>query len=97
MDEYISRDEIIEELEEEIEAGDEALDENVWVNRGLRIALKDIKKQPAAAVQPVRHGHWIGVDYDTFFECSECKNMTDWQRYKYCPYCGARMDGEQND
>lgn len=51
----------------------------------------------AADVQPVKRGKWIGVDYDTYFECSECKHMTDWQLYKYCPYCGARMDGEQND
>lgn len=43
--------------------------------------------------EPVKHGKWIGVDYDTYFECSECKHMTDWQLYKYCPYCGARMDG----
>lgn len=54
---------------------------------------------PAEDVQPIQHGKWIGVDYDTYFECSECKHMTDWQLYKYCPYCGAKMikDGEQND
>lgn len=45
-------------------------------------------------MKPVKHGKWIGVDYDTYFECSECKHMTDWQNYKYCPYCGARMDGD---
>lgn len=49
---------------------------------------------PAADVQPVKRGKWEGVDYDTFFKCSECGHMTDWQRYKYCPYCGARMDGD---
>lgn len=45
-------------------------------------------------VQPVKRGKWEGVDYDTFFKCSECGHMTDWQRYKYCPYCGAIMDGD---
>lgn len=49
---------------------------------------------PAADVQPVKRGKWEGVDYDTFFKCSECGHMTDWQRYKYCPYCGARMEGD---
>lgn len=49
---------------------------------------------PTADVQPVKRGKWEGVDYDTFFKCSECGHMTDWQRYKYCPYCGARMDGD---
>ena len=48
----------------------------------------------SADVQPVKRGRWEGVDYDTFFKCSECGHMTDWQRYKYCPYCGARMDGD---
>jgi NADH pyrophosphatase NudC (nudix superfamily) len=58
---------------------------------------KTIIEAIGADVQPVKHGRWIGVDYDTYFECSECKHMTDWQLYKYCPYCGARMikDGDK--
>lgn len=48
-------------------------------------------------VQPVKRGKWIGVDHDMYFKCSECGYMTEWQRYKYCPDCGARMDGEQDD
>ena len=62
--------------------------------RGMRKALRIIENMPCADVQPVKRGQWIGVDYDTFFKCSECGHMTDWQRYKYCPYCGARMDGD---
>lgn len=51
MNEYISREELIKEIEEEIQAGNVALDEDVLVNKGLKIALKDIKRQPAANVQ----------------------------------------------
>lgn len=52
------------------------------------------KYRETADVYTVKRGKWEGVDYDTFFKCSECGHMTDWQRYKYCPYCGARMDGD---
>lgn len=52
-DEYISRDAIIEELEEEIEVGDEFDKEDVLINKGLKIAIKDIKRLPAADVQPL--------------------------------------------
>ena len=51
-----------------------------------------LKSVESEDVQPVKHGRWIGIDYDTYFECSECKHMTDWQHYNYCPYCGASMD-----
>lgn len=50
MDKYISREAIIEELEEEIAAGDEFDEKDVLINKGLKIALKDIKRQPAADV-----------------------------------------------
>lgn len=53
MNKYINREELIKEIEEEIQAGNVALDEDVWVNKGLKIALKDIKRQPAADVQPI--------------------------------------------
>lgn len=43
MDEYICREAIIDDLEQEIEAGNAALDEDVWINKGLRIAIRDIK------------------------------------------------------
>lgn len=58
---------------------------------------------PAADVAPVRHGHWIGTEYDgyadgnpvsTLFECSECGVEYE-QEEHYCPWCGARMDGAE--
>ena len=70
-----------------------------------------IKQIPAADVAPVVHGEWIKVygDFSTA-ECVVCKSQFEvtfgeesngalWdgfcQFYRYCPYCGARMDGEQ--
>lgn len=67
-----------------------------------------IMRVPSADVQPVRHGWFIGTEYDgyadgspVFYEwkCSECGCIfeDDEPAYNYCPNCGARMDGEQYD
>ena len=70
-----------------------------------------IKDEPSADVQPVRHGRWIetteqcGWIEEECVECSECSNtfvLGDYtvddirELFKYCPNCGARMEGEQN-
>lgn len=62
-----------------------------------------IMKQPAADVEPVKHGHWIR-EYLSYgvscYICSVCKsrNLGEDEIYfehnKFCPVCGAKMDGE---
>ena len=48
--------------------------------------------------EDVKHGHWIFVeDMVSYIKCSECGDDICWvntKRPKYCPSCGARMDGE---
>lgn len=62
MAEYICREAIIKDLEKEIESGDAALDEDVWINKGLRIAIRDIKDLKTANVQPVaEYNKWINA------------------------------------
>lgn len=70
-----------------------------------------ILKEPTVEAEPVRHGFWIKypdtlshdidcVDEDDVI-CSECGktvvliSQTSSKSYKFCPYCGARMDGEE--
>lgn len=54
-------------------------------------------------VSPVRHGRWIQCKYmDKSAKCSECggyyTRFTVNERYpEYCPYCGAKMDGDPHD
>ena len=57
-------------------------------------ARKLIEDAPAADVAPVVHGWWVGGAYD--FCCSACGVYQNAYtgRTKYCPNCGARMDGE---
>ena len=42
------------------------------------------------------HGHWIH-DINNLYGCSECfgrETMSHRKKKRYCPRCGARMDGE---
>lgn len=56
-----------------------------------------IQTAPAADVQPVKHGRWIGEGVLKIY-CSNCSKTPDgWptpMQTDYCPNCGARMDGE---
>ena len=65
MDDYINRDTIIKIIEDEIQACDAALDEDIWISRGLKIALKYIKSIPTADVQSTKN-----IDY------TDCNTMT---------------------
>lgn len=48
--------------------------------------------QPTADVRPERHGKWLHCD-DGLCECSECGEVAGDNFYKFCPNCGAKMDG----
>ena len=65
----------------------------------IRPPFAVVRDFPAADVAPVRHGRWIETGYvcgENEYQCSECKE-TEWRtsasRLKYCPFCGAKMDG----
>ncbi len=67
------------------------------------------KDTPVADVAPGVHGEWLNIDGDyTFAACSICKMAYEvateeeaekglWDAfmcsYRYCPNCGAKMDG----
>lgn len=54
-----------------------------------------IDEQPTVDAEPVRYGKWIAQDETrTKFMCSECNAKNYGGHEKYCPNCGARMDGE---
>ena len=72
------------------------------------IILEDL---PSADVAPVRHGRWIeyGENKDGTHNicCSVCDGFLKSKghanscytrnKYRYCPNCGARMDGESDE
>ena len=60
---------------------------------------------PAADVAPVRRGNWeewwpgiaeIMTGEEMLYRCSACDaKYADIDGYKYCPYCGAKMNKEE--
>jgi hypothetical protein len=77
-------------------------------NQIVGITANDIMRFPTVDAEPVKHGEWIGfperLEYENAFcdehiVCSECHhvwNVIDncTEEFKYCPNCGARMDGD---
>ena len=74
----------------------------------LSTFLRLLDITPTADVAPVRHGHWQITDaYPHNVYCSECHTkyaQTHWAVWedgsmprRYCPNCGARMDGDENE
>ena len=57
---------------------------------------------PIVDAEPVRHGRWKytpayqGAEFG-FYACSSCGSPYWWNTSKYCPDCGARMDGGEDD
>ena len=70
---------------------------------------RDISGLPAADVAEVVHGEWLRSDDDwaslTTIQCSLCSEEWCFEtdddvsllNYKYCPNCGARMDGGKDE
>ena len=103
MKEYIEREALLAELQEELdfETNMYTEEQNKWFNIGLNCAIRDVKCQPAVEVVEVKHGKWIEElieldwcddDVDVGYRCS-CCGILDPFICSYCPNCGARMDG----
>nr|DAH40332.1 MAG TPA: LysW biosynthesis protein LysW [Caudoviricetes sp.] len=95
MAEYIERENLLKRFN---------IDDMMNVNRtliSLREARETISNFPAADVVPVRHGRWALNKKYGDYECSECGQgdvkVMDFTNLKmrYCPNCGARMDGAE--
>ena len=58
-----------------------------------------------ADVEEVRHGEWVQIGYDEAMDritCSCCKEYwnfkdNDTETFNYCPACGAKMDGKDDE
>lgn len=75
---------------------------------GTGDAIDIIEDAPAADVAPVVHGRWIHSRYEDCSEqfelvkCSQCNHEAYAMAFyvrggNYCPACGAKMDGGDND
>ena len=63
--------------------------------------LREIEEAPTIDAVPVRYGRW-GVD-GVYVVCSVCNKFTlspivkQLPTFKYCPNCGAKMNGGDAD
>ena len=56
-----------------------------------------INNTPSADVVKVRHGKWKKLyDKAPRYVCSSCNHLFNNKEYKYCPECGAKMDGKRS-
>ena len=98
----IDADALVEDIKSEIDDDKEIYPDDkasIMFRAGMKTVIRIVKYQDT--VDPVKHGHWVFVnDMVSYIKCSECGDNICWvntKRPKYCPGCGARMDGEQND
>ena len=91
-EEFISRTEAVKDFE-----SCNAENPN-WTPQRVKTLLL---RQPAADVAEVRHGRWEqhlqSSRVAPVYTCSLCKlNVSGFEKrwIKYCPYCGARMEKE---
>lgn len=72
------------------------------IGQGMRVAIKTciefLDEAPAAEVEPVGHGEWLlkHIGHGHYWECSKCHTnpcICVTENTKFCPNCGARMDG----
>lgn len=70
-------------------------------NDAILMVKSIIHSEKAADVAPVRHGRWVQTKAPFMNECEDCSACgyrTVWgHRYNYCPNCGAKMDGGNDD
>lgn len=95
----ISREALIEMLKEKLNRR-----YNAQFTAGDAIArvLHRVKKLPAVDAEPVRHGQWLqsvkSWAWPHDIVCSMCgAEYNFYQPPRYCPDCGAKMDGGQED
>lgn len=103
LSEYIQRGELLKRIDELVYIIDVPTEHNIgkrngWIE-GRGDAALVIITTPPADVAPVVHARW---DYeDVGWICSHChKDALEEGDYRqvrsnYCPFCGARMDGEE--
>lgn len=104
MDEYISRKAAIAYIRERSEECQKAFEEfggesGIYADAYNDLA-EDFHSIPAADVAPVVHGVWVCVnkiDPISGYRCSKCRRRVGFDLTPYCPNCGAKMDGGDND
>ena len=66
-----------------------------YFGKDLQFCQEAIDMAPAIDAVEVVHGRWINQHWRNV--CSECRYIVgQHSQSKYCPNCGAKMDGDGN-
>lgn len=99
MDEFISREATIKRIKKVYCVGCNSYNGVRCRACGTGDAIDIIEDAPAANVAPVVHGRIVGSledgSYRRRFSCcgEDATMITQWKWPKYCPNCGAKMNG----
>lgn len=103
MAEYIEREAAIAYIREQSEECQKAFEELGGESGIYADAYNDLAEDfyiiPAADVAPVVHGRWMPFHSEAAGDiqyCSACEIGFD-AKMAYCPHCGAKMDGGDNN
>lgn len=95
MDEYIERKELLR-IEKLLDTS--VLRASKTASNIYDQMIYDIENFPSVYAIPVRHGRW-NVENEYSIRCSECcfNRASIKMPLDYCPNCGAKMDGGEDD
>lgn len=72
-----------------------------WDIDAIITAVKRYKLDDLLELEERKHGHWIEHPEHPIGDCSVCGERvpiySGSKKYKICPNCGAKMDGESNE
>lgn len=96
MDEYIKRKAALALVKPDAPEDEKAA---VTIATAKKLVRSIVLRTPAADVAPVVHSYWehkITSYGEIVSSCHNCKYPVSqfWELAKYCPNCGARMDGD---
>ena len=99
----IDGDALIEKFNKKVDMEERIIDARTAERFATFCALADaVEEMPTADAEVVVHGTWEAKGYvcgESEFECSVC-HETEWRtsisRFRWCPFCGARMDGDSD-
>lgn len=92
MNEYISREELIDRLNK-TELSADQIRMLVYPKEAVAKAIYDCS---SADVRENIHGHWVVGFGSTWCSCSECSHNGS-RNWSYCPWCGADMRGDEHE
>ena len=101
MAEYIEREALERSLNERLNRLFKLHGRHDHYVQGFDDCVGRVEEFPAADVATVRHAMWevvVGSDGKEHMVCTECRKQQDLTGvFSYCPNCGAKMDGVDDE